>query len=92
MFRSTPKMRTRAVLPTTTWFAFSTDRGFFKCKAAVTPGIRKGVIALAQGWEPKDFAEGHYQYLTHYVKNPVEEAISMTNAAFYDVRAEIEKA
>lgn len=68
------------------------DRGFFKCKAAVTPGIRKGVIALAQGWEPKDFAEGHYQYLTHYVKNPVEEAISMTNAAFYDVRAEIEKA
>lgn len=38
-----------------------------------------------------DFAEGHYQYLTHYVKNPVEEAISMTNAAFYDVRAETKR-
>lgn len=68
------------------------DRGFFKCKAFVTPGIVKGVIAMGQGWEPRDFIEGHYQYLTHYEKNPVEEAISMTNAAFYDVRAEVEKA
>ncbi|MEC4293761.1 molybdopterin-containing oxidoreductase family protein [Adlercreutzia shanghongiae] len=68
------------------------DRGFFKCKAQVTPGIVKGVIAMGQGWEPRDFIEGHYQYLTHYEKNPVEEAISMTNAAFYDVRAEVEKA
>ncbi len=68
------------------------DRGSFKCKAFVTPGIVKGAVAMGQGWEPRDFIEGHYQYLTHYVKNPVEEAISMTNAAFYDVRVEIERA
>lgn len=68
------------------------DRGTFTCKVMVTPGIVQGVIAMGQGWEPRDFVEGHYQYLTHYEKNPVEEAISMTNAAFYDVRAEVEKA
>ena len=68
------------------------DRGSCTLKAFVTPGIVKGTVAIPQGWEPKDFAEGHYQFLTHYEKNAVEEVLSMTNAAFYDVRAEVEKA
>ena len=68
------------------------DRGTVTVKAFVTPGVIKGTVALSQGWEPKDFADGHYQFLTQYEKNPTEEFISMTNAAFYDVRAEVEKA
>lgn len=68
------------------------NRGECKVKAFVTPGIIAGTTAMSQGWSPDDFIEGHYQFLTHYVKNPAEEAISMTNAAFYDVRVEVEKA
>ena len=58
----------------------------------MTDGIMPGTTAMSQGWTPDDFIEGHYQFLTHYRKNEVEEAISMTNAAFYDVRVEVEKA
>ena len=68
------------------------DRGSVTLKAFVTPGIIKGAVTMPQGWEPKDFVDGHYQFLTTYDKNPTEEFISMTNAAFYDVRAEVEKA
>ena len=68
------------------------DRGECKAKAFVTDGIMPGTTAMSQGWTPDDFIEGHYQFLTHYRKNEVEEAISMTNAAFYDVRVEVEKA
>ena len=68
------------------------DRGECKAKVIVTNGIVAGVTAISQGWTPDDFIEGHYQCLTHYVKNPVEEFISQTNSAFYDVRVQVEKA
>ncbi len=68
------------------------DRGRCKAKAFVTDGIIPGTTAMSQGWGPEDFIEGHYQFLTHYRKNEVEEAISMTNAAFYDVCVEVERA
>ena len=68
------------------------DRGSCKAKVVTTDGIVAGTTAMAQGWAPEDFIEGHYQLLTHYAKNPVEEFISQTNSAFYDVRVEVEKA
>ncbi|WP_304426977.1 molybdopterin-dependent oxidoreductase [uncultured Adlercreutzia sp.] len=68
------------------------DRGSCKAKAFVTDGIIEGATAMSQGWSPDDFIEGHYQCLTHFRKNEVEEAISMTNAAFYDVCVQVEKA
>lgn len=68
------------------------DRGSCKAKVVVTDSIVAGTTAMSQGWTPDDFIEGHYQTLTHYAKNPVEEFISQTNAAFYDVRVEVEKA
>ena len=68
------------------------SRGECTVKAFVTDGIIAGTTAMSQGWTPEDFIDGHYQYLTHYEKNAAEEAISMTNAAFYDVRVQVEKA
>lgn len=68
------------------------DRGECKAKVVVTDGIMAGTTAMSQGWTPDDFIEGHYQCLTHYAKNPVEEALSQTNSAFYDVRVDVEKA
>lgn len=68
------------------------DRGYCVVKAFVTEGIAPGITAIANGWTPEQYIEGSHQNLTHLTLNPVEEAISQTNSAFYDVLVQIEKA
>lgn len=67
------------------------DRGECTLKAFVTEGITPGVTAIANGWTPDEYIDGNHQNLTHLTINPVEEFISQTNAAFYDVLVEIQK-
>lgn len=68
------------------------DRGSCTLKAFVTEGIMPGVVAIASGWQPKQYIDGHHQELTQLTINPVEEAISQTNTAYCDVLVEIVKA
>lgn len=68
------------------------DRGECKVRAFVADGIRPSVVALPHGWPPDYFIEGNYQTLTHYKRNEAEDAFSQSNAAFYDVLVEVEKA
>lgn len=68
------------------------DRGYCVLKAFVTEGIAPGITAIPNGWTPDQYIEGNHQNLTHLTINPVEEFISQTNSAFYDVLVEIEKA
>jgi molybdopterin-containing oxidoreductase family molybdopterin binding subunit len=68
------------------------DRGSCVLKAFVTEGIVPGTVGIANGWTPDQYIEGNNQNLTHLTLNPVEEAISQTNSAFYDVLVEIQNA
>ena len=68
------------------------DRGSCKVHVFLTEGIVPGAVALPSSWTPDCFIEGHYQELTHYKRNDAEEAYSQSNAAFYDVLVEVEKA
>ena len=68
------------------------DRGSMKLRAFVSDGIIPGTTGMSQGWTPEQFIEGHYQMLTHYTKNAVEEFISATSSPFNDVRIQVEKA
>jgi len=67
------------------------DRGSCTLKAFVTEGIVPGAIALANGWQPENYIDGHHQTLTQLTINPVEEYISATNTAYGDVLVEVEK-
>lgn len=68
------------------------DRGFMKIRVFLTEGIIPGTVATQSGWTPDYFIEGEYQTLTRLELNEVEESISMTNTAFYDVLVQVEKA
>ena len=68
------------------------DRGSCKVHVFCTEGIVPGAVAMPSSWTPDYFIEGHYQQLTHYKRNDAEEAFSQSNAAFYDVLVEVEKA
>lgn len=68
------------------------DRGSMKCRIFETEAIVPGVTAMASGWTPDYFIEGEYQNLSHYEKNEVEEHISQTSTAFYDILVQVEKA
>ncbi|AFM01974.1 anaerobic dehydrogenase, typically selenocysteine-containing [Desulfitobacterium dehalogenans ATCC 51507] len=67
------------------------DRGYCMIKAFVMEGIAPGITAIPNGWTPDQYIEGNMQNLTHFTINPVEEFISQTNSAFYDVLVEVEK-
>ena len=68
------------------------DRGACKMKVFLTEGIVPGTVATQSGWTPDYTIEGDYQELTHLTLNPVEEFISQSNSAFYDVLVEVQKA
>lgn len=68
------------------------DRGACKMKVFLTEGIVPGAVATQSGWTPDYTIEGNYQELTHLTINPVEEFISQTSTAFYDVLVEVQKA
>lgn len=72
--------------------AIYNDRGSCKMKVFLTEGIVPGTVATQNGWTPDYTIEGNYQELTHLTLNPVEEFISQTCTAFYDVLVEVEKA
>ena len=67
------------------------DRGSCTLKAFVTEGVVPGAIALASGWQPESYIEGHHQTLTQLTINPVEEQISATNTAYGDVLVQVER-
>jgi anaerobic selenocysteine-containing dehydrogenase len=68
------------------------DRGDCVLKAFLTEGIVPGIVAVANGWTPDQYISGSNQNLTHLTLNPVEEAISQTSTAFYDVLVDVRKA
>jgi len=68
------------------------DRGSCKMRVFLTEGIVPGAVATQSGWTPDYTIEGNYQELTHLTLNPVEEFISQTSTAFYDVLVEVQKA
>lgn len=68
------------------------DRGDMKLRLFVTEGIIPGTVATQSGWTPDYYVEGCFQNLTHHTICDAEEEYSMTNAAFYDVLVEVEKA
>lgn len=68
------------------------DRGEFKVRLFVTPGIVPGTVATQSGWTPDYTIEGDYQNVTHHTLNDAEEHYDETNTAFYDVLVEVEKA
>jgi molybdopterin-containing oxidoreductase family molybdopterin binding subunit len=68
------------------------DRGACVLKAFLTEGIVPGTVGIANGWTPDQYIEGNNQNLTHLTLNPVEELISQTNSALYDVLVEVRKA
>lgn len=68
------------------------DRGSVTMRAFVTEGIVPGTTATASGWTPDTSIAGSHQTLTYLDLNPVEEAISQTSSAFYDILVEIKKA
>ena len=74
------------------------DRGQLKVRARLTEGIKPGVINCYQGgWDTnkvKHYIEGHPNNLTHQLANPAQSIIPTfpSNAAYFDVLAEVERA
>lgn len=69
------------------------DRGEFKVSVFLTQGIVPGTVATQSGWTPDYTLDNTcYQNLTHFTLCDAEEAYSETNAAFYDVLVQVEKA
>jgi anaerobic selenocysteine-containing dehydrogenase len=68
------------------------NHGQARLKAKLSTLIKPGVINVSQGWWPEDYIEGHHNMLTHDRINPVQQSIMGSNAAFYDVLVEVEKA
>ncbi len=74
------------------------DRGRLKVRARLTEGIKPGVVNCYQGgWDTlkvKHYIEGHPNNLTHQLANPAQSIIPTfpSNAAYFDVLVEVEKA
>lgn len=67
------------------------DRARTRLKAALSEGVRPGVVNIMQGWWIDQFAEGSVNHLTHDVINPVQEKVYEPNMHMNDVAVEIEK-
>ncbi len=67
-------------------------RGHMKLKAGVTEHIKPGVVSVSEGWTPEQYMEGHHNELISERMNPAQNAVMGSNAAFYDVRVEVERA
>jgi len=68
------------------------DRGQAKLRAKLSQRIKPGVVNIIQGWWPEQYIEGHHNELAHDMINPAQQSIMESNAAFYDVLVEVEKA
>ncbi len=74
------------------------DRGEMKVRARLTEGIKPGVVNCYQGgWDTikvKSYIEGHPNNLTHQIAKPAQSLIPNfpSNAAYYDVLAQVELA
>ena len=62
-----------------------------KVKVSLTPGIKAGLVSLAQGWWPEDYLDGHHNGLTHGGINPIQQSLLGPNAAYNDVLVEVRK-
>jgi molybdopterin-containing oxidoreductase family molybdopterin binding subunit len=62
------------------------DRGTFTVKALLTPGLKPGTMAIAQGWWPRDFLNGHPSFLGHAPRDVAQEKVAaMGNEANYPI-------
>jgi molybdopterin-containing oxidoreductase family molybdopterin binding subunit len=62
------------------------DRGYVVVKAALSAGVRPGVLVLDHGWQEDQFIEGHYQDLTSRRVHP-----AFANNNYFDALADIKK-
>lgn len=67
------------------------DRGNCTLKAKLTEGIMPGVVNICQKWWLQHFQQGHYGDLTHCTPNPLQEYVSETNYAPFDILVEVKK-
>lgn len=65
------------------------DRGYVVLRARLSQAAPPGAVYLTQGWQSRDFLEGHPQSLTHDRVNPAN-ALG-PNCSFSDVLVEIAK-
>lgn len=68
------------------------DRGMMKLKARIHEGIRPGVVTIAEGWQPKHFAQGSYQELTGPPSNRAQQAIFASVGQIQGILVEVKKA
>jgi molybdopterin-containing oxidoreductase family molybdopterin binding subunit len=68
------------------------DRGSFTVKAMVTAALRPGTVAIAQGWWPRDFVDGHPSFLGHVPLNTVQQRVWETNYPIWDILCNVVKA
>lgn len=67
------------------------DRGRTTLRAALTEGVRPGVVNITEGWWIDQFREGGVNHLTHDIINPVQEKIYEPNMHMNDVAVEVVK-
>lgn len=68
------------------------DLGRMKVRAKITEGIKAGTVSTTQGWWPKHYLEGHFNQLTHGLKNPADVFIGKyANWNAFDVGVEVKK-
>ncbi len=67
------------------------DRGKVKLKARIHEGIRPGGVTIAEGWQPRHFAEGSYQELTGTNPNPAQKAAFEPVGQINDILVEVKK-
>ncbi|MET0985648.1 MAG: molybdopterin-dependent oxidoreductase [Steroidobacteraceae bacterium] len=67
------------------------DRGSFTVKVRVSETVRTGTAAIAEGWWPRDFIDGHPSFLGHIPKNAAQDRIAETNYPIWDVLCEVKR-
>jgi len=65
------------------------DRGQVKLRTKLARNIKPGVVAIAEGWWPEQYIEGHLNQLTHDRINPAQQSILGPNAALCDVLVDV---
>lgn len=74
------------------WARVWNDRGEFEVRVCVTPGIKRGVISVPQGFWQGAFRKGHHAELGHIVRNDVQEAVIETNYPVWDIAVQVARA
>jgi len=66
-------------------------RGEFKTRAALSEGVKPGMVTVPQGYWRAHYLAGHPAELGHIVRNEVQEAIIETNYPVWDILVQVAK-